>query len=108
MSRSTTPREKIIHCMPTVSRHRRQSSHLPSPRLDPQPSSSRDRIHPARYNTLTEYLLQSAEEQNCSNQQQHNTATWISTRGASAARAHEQQQLVLQVQWKISKLISEK
>ncbi|KAE8817235.1 hypothetical protein D1007_05125 [Hordeum vulgare] len=61
-----------------------------------------------RYNTLTEYLLQSAEEQNCSNQQQHNTATWISTRGASAARAHEQQQLVLQVQWKISKLISEK
>ncbi|KAE8779694.1 hypothetical protein D1007_47264 [Hordeum vulgare] len=61
-----------------------------------------------RYSTLTEYLLQSAEEQNCSNQQQHSTVTWISGRGASAARAEEQQQLVLQVQWKTSKLISEK
>ncbi|KAI4963269.1 hypothetical protein ZWY2020_015127 [Hordeum vulgare] len=48
------------------------------------------------YSTLTEYLLQSAKEQNCSNQQQHSTITWISGRGASAARAEEQQQLVLQ------------
>ncbi|KAI4971087.1 hypothetical protein ZWY2020_002001 [Hordeum vulgare] len=40
-----------------------------------------------RYSTLTEYLLQSAEEQNCSNQQQHSTVTWISGRGESAARA---------------------
>ncbi|KAI4979247.1 hypothetical protein ZWY2020_016000 [Hordeum vulgare] len=61
-----------------------------------------------RYSTLTEYLLHSAEEQNCSNQQQHSTVTWISGRGESAARAEEQHQLVLQVQWKASKLISEK
>ncbi|KAE8792785.1 Universal stress protein A-like protein [Hordeum vulgare] len=61
-----------------------------------------------RYSTLMEYLLQSAEEQNCSNQQQHIRVTWISGRGALAARAEEQQQLVLQVQWKTSKLISEK
>ncbi|KAI4988626.1 hypothetical protein ZWY2020_035866 [Hordeum vulgare] len=57
-------------------------------------SHSRGPIH--RYSTLTEYLLQSAEEQNCSNQQQHITVTWITERGASAARAEEQQQLVLQ------------
>ncbi|XP_040246795.2 uncharacterized protein [Aegilops tauschii subsp. strangulata] len=50
------------------------------------------RARPSRYSTLTEYLLQSAEEQNCSDQQQHSTVTWISGRGASAARAEEQQQ----------------
>ncbi|KAI5013389.1 hypothetical protein ZWY2020_034501 [Hordeum vulgare] len=65
--------------------------------LSPPPTPSiRALPATARYSTLTEYLLQSAEEQNCSNQQQHNTVTWISGRGASAARAEEQQQLVLQ------------